>query len=77
MRAKVAFSVAALAAALAACTPSVVVETRCPALAEYDQPFLNRLADDIDRMPPDSAALRAIIDYRQLRDTIRACKGSR
>ena len=73
-RARAAFSALALLA-LAGCGHSVVVKNQCPPIVEYQQPFLNKLADEVDRMPLDSAALKAIIDYRRLRDVIRACKG--
>lgn len=46
----------------------------CPPLREYDQTFMTRLADELDRVPADSAMVQAIVDYRALRDVIRACE---
>jgi hypothetical protein len=34
---------------------------------------MQRLADEMDRLPPESAMIRVVIDYRRLRDLIRAC----
>lgn len=54
------------------CTaPAVTVQ--CPPIVEYDRPFMQRLAEEIDRLPPESAMIRVVIDYRRLRDLIRAC----
>lgn len=59
---------------LAGCAaPAVVVQ--CPSLVEYDRAFMQRLADEVDRLPSESAIVRAIIDYRRLRDLTRACGG--
>jgi hypothetical protein len=46
----------------------------CPPLREYDLAFMNRLADEMEAAAEDSAMVKAIIDYRMLRDVIRACK---
>lgn len=62
------------ALALAGCTPTVVVRTQCAPLVAYDQPYMDRLADEVKALPDNSAVVRAIVDYRQLRDIIRACK---
>lgn len=72
--AKVSSSVAALLA-LAACSPTVVVKTVCPPLVAYDQPFQTRLADEIDTLQDTSALKKAVVDYHQLRNVIRACEG--
>jgi hypothetical protein len=68
--------ICALAASslLAAC--GATVQTVCPPLKSYDQPFLSRLADELERAPGESAMVRAVLDYRELRDMIRACKGT-
>ena len=66
--------ICALAASslLGAC--GATVQTVCPPLVVYDQPFLSRLADELERAPSDSAMAKAVIDYRELRDMVRACK---
>lgn len=71
-----AFALAIFSALLAGCGQTVVVKTVCPPIVNYDQPYMTRLANEVEAMPADAAALRAIIDYRQLRDVIRACKES-
>lgn len=55
---------------------TVVVKTVCPPLTQYDRAFNLRLADEIDAMPADSAAVQALIDYKKLRDIVRACGGA-
>jgi hypothetical protein len=45
----------------------------CPPVAAYDRDFQARLADEIQRLPPDSALERAMLDYARLRDKARAC----
>lgn len=61
----------ALALFLSGCT---TVQTACPPLKRYPPEFSARLADEVQAMPDDSAALRTIIDYAQLRDILRACQ---
>lgn len=56
---------------LAACAPTVVVKTECPPLVNYDQAFMSQLSDELATSGP--AVQRAIVDYRQLRDVVRAC----
>jgi hypothetical protein len=63
------------AAADAGC--GTTVQTVCPPLVEYDQPFMNRLADELSAAPADSAMTRAVVDYRRLRDVVRACNPGR
>jgi hypothetical protein len=60
---------------MAACQPQVAVKTVCPPLIDYDPAFLNSAADELDRLPAGSPVARLVIDYRQLRDMVRACKG--
>lgn len=69
------FAAASFSALLSGCAQTVVVKTVCPPIVNYDAPYMTRLANEVDAMPADAAAVRAIIDYRQLRDVIRACKG--
>jgi hypothetical protein len=60
---------------LAGC--GTTVQTVCPPLVEYDQPFMRRLADELDAAPSGSAMARAVVDYRRLRDVVRACNPER
>jgi hypothetical protein len=66
----------ALAAAfmMAACHAPVV--TACPPVPIYSPEFQWRLADEIHALPPDSALGQAIIDYKRLRDQLRACRAT-
>lgn len=56
---------------VAGCGRTVTVA--CPPLVQYDQTFMSQLADELTAAPTSSAMARAIVDYRQLRDIIRAC----
>jgi hypothetical protein len=58
--------------ALAGCAATPVVV--CPPIREYDRAFMTRLADELDRAPAGSAMAQAVVDYRALRDVIRACE---
>lgn len=55
---------------VAGCLKTVVSEA--PPLVEYDQATLNQLADEIEAAPPGAVWPRFIVDYRVLRDQIRA-----
>jgi len=46
----------------------------CPAVRDYPPAFSQRLADEVQALPPDSAAVTALIDYVELRDRLRACQ---
>lgn len=59
---------------LAACTQTVV-KVECPPLVSYDQAFMTQLDDELGSVGP--AVSRAIVDYRQLRDVVRACAAPR
>jgi len=59
---------------LAACAAPVV--TACPPVPSYSTEFQARLADEIHALPPDSALGVAIIDYKRLRDQLRACRAT-
>lgn len=48
--------------------------TACPAIVVYSNEFNARLADEVEAMPADSAALRAIRDYIAERDQLRKCQ---
>ena len=68
------FRLYALSACLAitACTHTPVAV--CPPLRDYNPAFSQRLASELDPLPPDSAIVQAIGDYIQLRDAVRACR---
>jgi hypothetical protein len=51
------------------------VKVSCPPLREYDRAFMERLADEMEQAATNSAMVQAIIDYRMLRDIVRACRG--
>jgi hypothetical protein len=55
-----------------ACTATPVAV--CPPLKEYPESFSQRLANEIEAMPADSATVEAIGDYIGLRDAVRACQ---
>jgi hypothetical protein len=46
----------------------------CPPLKEYPESFSNRLANEMEALPADSATVEAIGDYIALRDSVRACQ---
>jgi hypothetical protein len=45
----------------------------CPPIAEYDETWEQQLAAELAAMPNDAAAVRAIIDYGELRAQLREC----
>lgn len=55
-------------------TGCVQTVSSCPPLKTYTPEFNARLADEVEAMPEDSAALRAILDYAALRDQVKACR---
>ncbi|QEX18553.1 hypothetical protein FRZ44_38600 [Hypericibacter terrae] len=59
---------------LAACRAPVV--TACPPVPVYSPEFQWRLADEIHALPPGSALGQAVIDYKRLRDQLRACRAT-
>lgn len=60
---------------LGACAPSPVVKTVCPPIKEYDQAFLSEAARELRRLGDSNPVAQLVVDYRQLRDVIRACEG--
>jgi hypothetical protein len=52
------------------------IVTACPAIPAYSAAFQERLADEIQALPPGSALGEAIIDYKRLRDQLRACRAA-
>lgn len=64
------FATVASSVLLAGCH-TVVVQTQCPPLVEYDRAFMSQLDAELGSAGP--AVSRAIVDYRQLRDVVRAC----
>lgn len=59
---------------LAACNTPIV--TACPPVPIYSTEFQTRLANEIHDLPPDSALGMAIVDYKRLRDQLRACRAT-
>lgn len=57
---------------LAGCmtAPSSVV---CVPVTPYPQEFLDRAADELDHLPPDSAVEAMLSDYSVMRAQARAC----
>jgi hypothetical protein len=53
---------------------SSVPHAVCPPLKDYPESFSNRLANEMEAMPADSATVEAIGDYVALRDSVRACQ---
>tara|TARA_R110002167_G_scaffold192313_1_gene394736 strand:- start:290 stop:442 length:153 start_codon:yes stop_codon:yes gene_type:complete len=44
-------------------------------MADYSEEYSNKLADELTSLPQDSAAIeKAVADYINLRDRIRACE---
>lgn len=70
-----AIPIAAFSLLLAGCG-GTVVKTVCPPLTQYDRAFNLRLADEVDALPADSAVVQALVDYKRLRDIVRACGGA-
>jgi hypothetical protein len=58
--------------ATAAC--QAVPVAQCPPLKEYTQEFNQRLGNEVDAMPADSATVEAIGDYIALRDSVKECQ---
>jgi hypothetical protein len=55
---------------LAGCAPA---GSSCPPVVPYDAATLSRVADELDRLGPDSVTARLIADYGVLREQLRAC----
>jgi len=50
------------------------LEIYCPQIKQYNEEFNNKLADEIERLPPENRAIEeAIGNYVYLRDRIRRC----
>jgi hypothetical protein len=65
---------AALATAtslLAGCAPA---SSNCPPVAFYDRATLAQVADELERLGPDSATARLLADYGVLREQVHACR---
>ena len=67
--------VAAATLALTGCQTCAPISDRtiCPQIASYSQAEMLALSAEMDRLPPGSALGQAMVDYRRLRDQIRAC----
>jgi hypothetical protein len=65
-------AVLAMAASfLAACVPAI---SSCPPTVPYDRATLVQVAEELDRLGPDSATAMLIADYSVLRAQLRACR---
>ena len=62
----------ALATSLLTACATAPSRTVCPTLVSYDQDQLNRAADEADAMPADAFVPIMLMDYRGLRDQVRA-----
>jgi hypothetical protein len=56
---------------LTACAPA---SSSCPPAVSYDRAVLAQVADELDRLGPDSATARLLADYGVLREQVRACR---
>ena len=65
---------ALLLTSCAAAPPPAPAAVVCPALVEYSQEMRNRAADELERLPHDSALAAMIADYAALRASVRACR---
>ena len=63
----------ALFLALSACASHTPVAV-CPPIRIYPREFSERLANELEAMPSDSATVEAIGDYIGLRDALRKCQ---
>lgn len=52
-------------------------ELICPPVPAYDQPLLDRAADELDLLPPASAIEVLLDDYGVMRRQARICAGAR
>jgi hypothetical protein len=59
------------ASLLAGCAPG---SSSCPPVVEYDPRTLLQVAEELDRLGPDSATGELIADYSVLREQLRACR---
>lgn len=62
---------------LSACATAPSEEPACPREQEYSKEFLNKLADELDKVAPESPIMIAMIDYGALRNGARACRGEK
>jgi len=60
---------------LSACSTTPIVVSDCaPPLTEYSMDFRKRVAAELATLPPQSATVEMIADYRVLREQVRACQ---
>ena len=59
------------ASLLAGCAPE---SSSCPPVVEYHRGTLLQVAEELDRLGPDSATGELIADYSVLREQLRACR---
>jgi type IV pilus biogenesis protein CpaD/CtpE len=56
------------------CATASFRTTACPAVVDYDQPLLDRAAEELDALPTDSALDQMLRDYGVMREQTRACR---
>lgn len=60
---------------LAGCTSALPANPPCPPVVKYNRSFLERAADELALLPPDSAIVEMLKDYHVMREQARACTG--
>lgn len=53
---------------------STQINTGCPPLVQYSAETQRKAADEIEKLPDDSAVARMISDYKKTRDACRITK---
>ncbi len=46
----------------------------CPPIRQYDEAFNQRLAGELEQLPPDAATIQAIEELIVLRDQLKQCQ---
>jgi hypothetical protein len=62
------------ASLLAGCATDRSSAASCPPVVAYPRDLLARVADELERLPADSAIERLLSDYAVLREQARACR---
>ena len=56
---------------LAGCSTQLHTGSGCPPLVQYSAQTQRRAADELERLPKDSAVAQMIVDYKKTRDACR------
>lgn len=64
----------ALATAMSLLAGCVQANSSCPPTISYDRTTLAEVANELERLGPNSATARLIADYDVLRAQVRACR---